>query len=229
MNIKVAAIILNYNSSEDCFKCIDFLKKQTWGNLAIYLVDNHSTDKEKKAFEEYAEKNSAIKVIFQKSNQGFSAGNNAGLKAAVAEGAQWCLVINPDVELRDPNWLATMMNGIAEYPLAVVAGSNVLLPSGERQNPQRELKYWEELIWFSYILKSKLFGAKGYLTNDAQGYCDRLSGCCFLIKASFLEGIGFLDEHVFMVYINTVTAYHQHYVSKKGNARNRMQLLFDSR
>lgn len=247
MNIKVAAIILNYNSSEDCFKCIDFLKKQTWGNLAIYLVDNHSTDKEKKALEEYAEKNSAIKVIFQKSNQGFSAGNNAGLKAAVAEGAQWCLVINPDVELRDPNWLATMMNGIAEYPLAVVAGSNVLLPSGERQNPQRELKYWEELIWFSYILKSKLFGAKGYLTNDAQGYCDRLSGCCFLIKASFLEEIGFLDEHVFMyceepilakqvvmhgykeVYINTVTAYHQHFVSQKGNARNRMQFLFDSR
>lgn len=247
MNDKVAAVILNYNTSKDCFRCIDFLKRQTWDNLAIYLVDNNSVEEEREKLKDYVTEHLDITLISQTENKGFSAGNNAGLKAAVADGAQWCLVINPDVEIRDGNWLTTMMQYMKDYPLAVVAGSNVVLPSGERQNPSREVKYWEELIWFSYIIRSKVFKFKGYLTEDMQGYCERLSGCCFLIQAAFLKQIGFLDENVFMyceepilakqvsqcgfkeVYINEVTAYHQHFASQKGHAKDRMQTLFNSR
>ncbi len=247
MNMKVAAIVLNYNMSEECFKCIAFLKRQVWNNLVIYLVDNCSKEEEKERLRDYAANNADVKLIWQEENKGFSAGNNAGMKVAVAEGAQWCLVINPDVEIHDINWLSSMMEEIRKYPLAVVAGSNVILPSGERQNPSRELKYWEELLWFSYVIKRNLFGIKGYLTEDVQGYCERLAGCCFLIKSSFLQQIGFLDENVFMyceeailakqvvmcgykeVYINIKIAYHQHFSSQKGNAKKRMQMLFESR
>lgn len=247
MNDKVAAVILNYNTSQECFKCIDYLKKQTWSNFVIYLVDNNSIEEERKKLKDYVKEHPDVTLILQTDNRGFSAGNNAGLRVAVSDGAQWCLVINPDVELRDRNWLATMLCKIEKYPFAVVAGSNVVLPSGDRQNPSRELRYWEELIWFSYIIRNKVFKYKGYLTEDTEGYCERLSGCCFLIKADFLKQIGFLDENVFMyceepilakqvsqcgfkeVYINEVTAYHQHFVSQKGDPKKRMQVLFDSR
>lgn len=247
MKEKVAAIILNYNTNQDCYKCIDYLQRQNWDDLDVYLVDNNSTSEMKEDLRSYSSKHPEIRLILHDENKGFSAGNNVGLRAAVDNGAKWCLVINPDVELRDANWLAQMMTSISLYPDAVVAGSNVLLPSGERQNPSRELRYWEELLWFSYLIRSKLFGFKGYLTEDKQGYCERLSGCCFLIKADFLREIDFLDEHVFMyceepilakqvsshgyqeLYVNQVTAYHQHYPSQKGNTKKRMQMLFQSR
>ena len=247
MNEKVAAIILNYNTNQDCYKCIDYLQKQNWDNLDIYLVDNNSTSDMKEDLKSYSLEHPEIKLVLHDENKGFSAGNNVGLRAAVGNGAKWCLIINPDVELRDANWISQMMASISLYPDAAVVGSNVLLPSGERQNPSRELRYWEELFWFSYIIRSKLFGFKGYLTEDKQGYCERLSGCCFLIKADFLKEIDFLDEHVFMyceepilakqvrlhgyqeLYVNQVTAFHQHFPSQKGNTKKRMQMLFQSR
>ena len=45
--MKVAVIILNYNSSDDCRKCVSFLKRQEEVELELVLVDNCSPDGDK--------------------------------------------------------------------------------------------------------------------------------------------------------------------------------------
>lgn len=45
-DVHVAAVVLNYNSSSDCRKCVSYLDRQTYPNLSIILVDNASTEQE---------------------------------------------------------------------------------------------------------------------------------------------------------------------------------------
>ena len=42
--MKVAVIVLNYNSSTDCRKCISDLKRQEGVELEIIIVDNCSRE-----------------------------------------------------------------------------------------------------------------------------------------------------------------------------------------
>lgn len=48
---KIAIIILNYNSSADCRKCVGFLLRQQGVDLEIIIVDNCSRPDDRQAVE----------------------------------------------------------------------------------------------------------------------------------------------------------------------------------
>lgn len=248
MEKKVTAVVLNYNSSGDCRKCISYLKVQTYLNLSIIVVDNASTDANEQIKLKKLCESQKIQLILNKENRGFSAGNNVGLRAALENGADWMLVINPDVEIRDPNYISYVMGQLPKWPQAAVVGTNVLLPNGERQNPMRELSGLEEICWPIEIVKQKMGLWDGYLSKNETGYCEKLSGCCFFISKTFLEKNQYLDENVFMyceepilskcvikqgyreLYIKDITVNHEHYSSKKqGTSSTRMPMFIKSR
>ncbi len=244
----VTAVILNFNNSDDCKKCINFLKKQDYKYLNIVIVDNKSTMKDEVEKLEHIVEGQDVKLIFNDENRGFSAGNNIGLKFAVDNGADWCLVINPDVELRESNYISYVIEQSKKWKDSVVIGTNMILPTGTRQNPQRESSFWEEFLWPIQSLKSKIKkDFNWYLTYDKTGYCEKLCGGCFFIKAEFLKKINYLDENVFMyceeailsklvekynkkeLYLKEVTSYHEHYAAKKSPSKQRMNIFFNSR
>lgn len=249
---KVVAVILNYNTSEDCKKCVSYLRRQTYDNLSIVIVDNASPDpNERNALEILCNEN-GIAFIQSNKNRGFSAGNNIGLRSAVQSGADWMLVINPDVELRDEHYVSYVMQQLSDWPEAAVVGTDVILPNGEHQNPLAEGTAWDEILWMSGMVKN-LWKKRRNQTNTiyetaATGYCEKLAGCCFFISRKFLINNDYLDENVFMyceepilaksvikrgfreLYIKEVTANHEHYsVSKPGSSKNRMKYFFRSR
>ncbi|RHV31611.1 glycosyltransferase family 2 protein [Ruminococcus sp. OM05-10BH] len=248
MNQKVSAVVLNYNSRIDCERCLRYLSKQQYDNLEIIIVDNASPDPdEKKALQELALQYHA-ELILNSVNNGFSAGNNLGLRKAIENKADWCMIINPDVELRDINYIKDILDIQKSWPESIVIGSDVRLPSGERQNPQRETTYLEGFLWPIEMLKSKLTKKKNmYLQDDVTGYCDKVCGACFFIKASAAKEMGYLDENVFMyseeailsanvrrlgkklLYVSGVTANHEHYTAKKANSAERMIKFLKSR
>ena len=245
---KVVAVILNYNTSEDCKKCVSYLRGQTYDNLSIMIVDNASPNpNERNALESLCNEY-GIAFIQSDENRGFSAGNNIGLRAAVQSGADWMLVINPDVELRDPEYIRAVMQELPNWPEAAVVGTNVLLPSGEKQNPMREVTAFEEIFWPLETVKQKLGIWDEYRSKDETGYCEKVSGCCFFISREFLLQNDYLDENVFMyceepilaksvvragykeLYIRETTANHEHYERKKnGSNATRMIAFLDSR
>lgn len=248
MKKRVAAIILNYNSSTDCEKCISYLKRQTYPNVSIIVVDNASSNMGEQIRLQRLCEVQKIKLICNKENRGFSAGNNTGLRAAAKNGADWMLVINPDVELRDPHYISYVMEQLSGWPQVAVAGTNVLLPNGERQNPMREVTAMEEIFWPFEFVKQKIGLWDGYHSKNETGYCEKLSGCCFFISKEFLEKNDYLDENVFMyceepilskcvfkqgykeLYIKDVTANHEHYsAQKQGTSCTRMTMFIKSR
>lgn len=80
----ITIIVPVYNIASYLRRCIDSILAQTYTCLEIILVDDGSTDHCGAICDEYALKDSRIKVIHQH-NQGLSAARNAGI--AVAKGA----------------------------------------------------------------------------------------------------------------------------------------------
>lgn len=77
----VNIIVPVYNTGEYLAPCIESLTSQTYSNLEIILVDDGSTDGSGAVCDEFAHRDSRVKVIHQK-NAGVSAARNAGLENA---------------------------------------------------------------------------------------------------------------------------------------------------
>ena len=87
--MKIAIIILNYNSSPDCRKCIEFLKYQEGVELEIIVVDNCcSREGEQEAIRQLCQQQGCT-FIQAKTNKGYNAGNNIGLRYATEKGYEY--------------------------------------------------------------------------------------------------------------------------------------------
>ena len=78
---KISVIVPIYKVEKYLNKCIDSIINQTYKNLEIILVDDGSPDDCGKICDEYAKKDSRIKVI-HKENGGLSSARNSGLDIA---------------------------------------------------------------------------------------------------------------------------------------------------
>ena len=81
---KISVIVAIYNVEQYLHKCIDSILAQTYENLEIILVDDGSPDKSGAICDEYAQKDSRVKVI-HKQNGGQSTARNAALDIATGE------------------------------------------------------------------------------------------------------------------------------------------------
>lgn len=81
MNDFISVIIPIYKVEEYLDECISSIVNQTFSNLEIILVDDGSPDKCPEMCDNWAKKDSRIKVI-HKSNRGLSDARNAGLEVA---------------------------------------------------------------------------------------------------------------------------------------------------
>ena len=77
MNL-ISVIIPVYNSEKYLRACLDSVINQTYKHLDIILINDGSTDQSGYICDEYAKKDSRIKVIHQ-NNQGVSAARNKGM------------------------------------------------------------------------------------------------------------------------------------------------------
>jgi len=101
----IAAIMINYATADDTVDCAKSLLAQTYPNLQIIVVDNCSPDGSgERLCEELQE---FCHVILSKENNGFSAGNNIGIDAALQFGAEYLLFINNDT-VQDSNMVMNL-------------------------------------------------------------------------------------------------------------------------
>lgn len=81
---KISVIIPIYNVEQFLPLCLESVINQTYQNLEIILVNDGSTDSCPQICNDYASRDSLIKVVHQK-NGGLSAARNAGLQIATGE------------------------------------------------------------------------------------------------------------------------------------------------
>ena len=85
MNYPLVSIIVPcYNVEQYLPKCIDSILYQTYKNLEVWLVDDGSPDKCGAICDEYAKKDTRIKVIHKK-NGGLADARNVALNVMTGE------------------------------------------------------------------------------------------------------------------------------------------------
>ena len=80
----ISVIVPIYNVEEYLNRCVESLVNQTYKNLEIILVDDGSPDNCPQMCDDWAKKDSRIKVVHKK-NGGLSDARNAGLRIATGE------------------------------------------------------------------------------------------------------------------------------------------------
>lgn len=238
--MKVAVIILNYNSSDDCRKCISFLKRQQGVDLEIIVVDNNSSDGDKVRVLCEQEKCTFIQSY---ENRGYNAGNNVGLRYAAEKGYEYALIANPDMEFPKSDYVLKLVSAINQNSDIVVVGSDIIGNDGKHQSPMfRDGNWTTSFGWITGIFKRKKQDTYDFIDNYSEShYCYKVSGCCLLIRMDFIKQIGFFDEYPFlyceeailsrqvekarkkMFYTADAKAVHRHISSAKGNPIKRFR------
>lgn len=247
--MKVAVIILNYNSGADCRKCIGFLKQQQGVEVEIIVVDNCSREDDSKAIESVSKEN-ACTFIANNENRGYNAGNNVGLRYVAEKGYEYALIANPDMEFPQEDYLHRLAEKMQSDEEIVVCGSDIIGADGIHQSPMGKEGNWRSSFgWIKDILHRKQKNeAYDFIDNHKEShYCHKISGCCLMLRMSFIKEIGFFDEKVFlyceeailsrqveiagkkMYYLATAQAVHRHVKSDKGDPVKRFKAWGKSR
>ena len=223
-------------------KCIEFLQKQKLNEeLHVIVVDNNSNEELGIRNEELGMRSD---IIYAEENRGYSAGNNIGLRRATEIGAKYALVINPDMELVDVNYLAKLVEVMERDEDIVVAATDIVTPEGIHQNPMLPDGDWHSAFgWVKEIFsRKKPVDTYSFIGNYKENHeCAKVSGCCLMLRMSFVEEIGYFDEYPFlyceeailarqvemagkkMYYLADTQAVHRHIKSEKGDPVKRFK------
>lgn len=92
----VHVVVLNYCSYEDTLACVAAIRAIRFKHLRLLVIDNCSPDGSGALLEKLIPPNEFMQIG---RNLGYAGGNNLALRRALREGADYVLIVNPDVRL----------------------------------------------------------------------------------------------------------------------------------
>ena len=182
---RVSVIIPHWNGLAHLDDCLTALRRQTFGDHEVILVDNGSSDgSQSYARENYPE----ARLIELGQNRGFTGACNAGYAAARGE---FVCLLNNDTEA-DPHWLACVVDAFERRPRAgILAGKLLLFDRRDHFHAAGD-----------YYRVNGLPGNRGVWQAD-HGQYDReepvfsACGAAAAYRRAMLDEIGFLDDAFF--------------------------------
>ncbi|HUB94753.1 MAG TPA: glycosyltransferase family 2 protein [Stellaceae bacterium] len=90
---KVYVCVLSWNKIDNTLACLDSVFAQDYPNLRVVVVDNGSTDGSIEALRALGDR---IELVQHGENLGFTGGCNAGIRHALAHGADYVWLLNND-------------------------------------------------------------------------------------------------------------------------------------
>ena len=188
----VWAIVLTHGGAEEITgACIDSLLAQSYTALTVLLVDNASFDG---SGARLRDRYPQIRYLNTGGNFGYTGGNNRGMQFAVANGAQYVLVINNDTVLQD-DCVTQMMAWVPRAQRLGAMSPKILF----YEDPDR--------IWFGGgdFSRHRALGLhRRELERDDPREDPRLddvsflTGCCMLMPASVVRTVGGFREDFFI-------------------------------
>ena len=227
---KVYIIVLNYNNFDDTIECVNSLLKLSYANRNIVICDNGSTDGSFLRLVQWSadiccednylryhvlDKEMALNSILSlqsercnlilinnKSNLGYSAGNNIGLKLSMSMGdLSYAWILNNDTVVQKEA-LTHLVEKMDRNPTIGLCGSTLLY----RHNPKRV----QALGGFTYIPS---LGVSRQIGNGMLWDPEKISplaeinveakmfgvqGASLFVRKDFLDIVGFLSEDYFL-------------------------------
>ncbi|MEK3725851.1 glycosyltransferase family 2 protein [Paenibacillus sp. FSL H8-0034] len=196
----VSVIILNYNTCQLTLNAIKSVyDSQTSYSYEIIVVDNHSTDN---SVMEIKRRHPDVRLIENPSNDGFSKGNNIGIKIAIG---RYILLLNSDTIMGSDS-LQTMIAFMDQNSSIGAAGCKIVLPDGSLDKAcKRGFPTPSASFYYAFGI-SKLFPKVprfnqyqlGYLDPDQDYPVDCLVGAFMMVRKQVMDQVGMLDEEFFM-------------------------------
>jgi hypothetical protein len=191
---KVSIIIGNWNGLEDTGECLEHLKKITYSNYDVILVDNDSTGNDvqvlRDKFADY------IHVIENEKDYGYVGGANIGMRYAMANSQpDYILLLNNDTAV-DANFLTCLVEAAESQKSAGIVGGKICFLSAPNQI---QIVWGKTNLWhWQIFLPVPLYSSYRKIVDKGQyDYLrdvDWVSGCCMLIKKEVINKIGLLEE-----------------------------------
>jgi GT2 family glycosyltransferase len=191
MNPKVSIIILNWNDIDYTVHCLESLKKITYSDYDIIVVDNGSKGNDaeilREKFKDY------IHIIENDKNYGFAEGCNIGMRYALKNSApDYILLLNNDTTVA-PDFLDEMVTIAESDPMIGIVGPKVYC--GDEPNKIQS-------VGGQIDFRTGQSTCVGLNKIDIGQFdeireVDWVSGCAFLIKRTAIEDIGLLDSAYF--------------------------------
>ena len=190
----VSILILNYRLREQVRDCLRSLQSLNYPNFRDIVIDNDSGD----GIEAMVKAEFPEAVFIQTGvNSGYTGGNNRGFESAMAAGADYALVLNPDTVVVNPDFLTEIVGYLETHRRVGIAGPRIFLrEAGVLQNTVLYAPgVWRNVInWFRYRLAPESLVHSGGAVVEAEV----LNGVCLLIRLDCLREIGLFDEEYFM-------------------------------
>lgn len=176
-------ITVNFNGSEDTIRLLRSLERQTNTAFDVIVVDNDSRAEERHAIGEYATSSPlSLDVVYAQQNSGFAGGNAVGIRKALAQGADWVMLINNDTTV-EPDFIAEIMRQLPDTPALV----GIPLDEGDRVVGAGRVQ------WLASTLPH-------VRTVDAAATDTYAIGAGLVIHRDVIERIGMLDNAYFLYF-----------------------------
>jgi GT2 family glycosyltransferase len=183
---RVCISILNWNGLSDTLECLGSLYSQDYPNFEVVVVDNASHDNSVEAIRtSYPQ----AKLIINAENLGFTGGNNAVMRYAMQNGAEYIWLVNNDAVV-EPDCLRRLVQ-CAESDASIGLVSPLIYYFDNRENLQ--FAAGRVINWESLSL------SPGMDLDSLRRYNRDLLlwGTALLVKRQTVESVGYLKEEYF--------------------------------
>ena len=180
----VCCVVVNWNGWADTVVCVASLLEQAYARLRVLVVDNGSTDDSMARIRAAFPK---VDLIETGKNVGFACGSNAGIRRALADGAELVWLLNNDT-VAPPDTCGKLVAKAEQEPRAGVIGSVLYY-----MHDPAKVQAWgggDLTVWLgrsTHFIEPVELGASSYLTFASA-----------MIRRETLLKVGVLYEGYFM-------------------------------
>jgi len=193
---RVAVVVVNWNNLQDTVRCLESLLRSDYPAFQAIVVDNGSSgDDVARLRERFGE---TVQVIPLGRNLGFAGGCNVGIQEALAQGADYVLLLNNDA-LVAPDCLRELVRAARARPDAAALCPKIyhLDRPGVIQSAGGRVSAWRGR---SYQVGRDEPDRGQYDEPAERDYTD---GACMLMSRPAIEAVGLLDEEYFAYWEET--------------------------
>lgn len=193
----VTVLYKSDNVLEGFFKSLSI---QDYSNYILYLIDNSPSPQTNSLIHTLQEKyriEEKLRYIANANNVGVAEGNNQGILMAIKDNCDYVLLLNNDIEFRQPYLLSAMVKLAADrhekiiVPKIFFSDSRTIWTAGGALDKKRALTI--------HYGERQPDGPQ----FSTPGYCEYAPTCFMLIEREDFERTGLMDANYFVYYDDT--------------------------
>lgn len=184
---QVWIVVLNWNGRVDTLECLGSLELLRYPNFHVLVVDNGSRSGE---IEHLREAFPRVRILSLPENRGYTGGNNAGIRLALGNGADYVWLLNNDTTA-DPACLAALVDEAEKDP-----GIGCLSPVIYDYASPHGIQFCGEVLDHRNQRQLRPLSVEEARQAGKEGLL-LLWGTALLLRRTLIDAIGLLDDRYF--------------------------------